>query len=160
MVAIGVDVGLKTTGYVICKLSKGRIELLDEGQIVTQSSLDFPKRLYRIFTVLSSLIQKYHPQVLVMERLYSHYRHPTTLGILAQVRGVVVLLSSLYGLNLYEYSPTRTKKAILGKGSASSSQVKRMVEKILGRKIKSQHIADAFSLIVTFLHRHSGKLDD
>ncbi|RKY40586.1 MAG: hypothetical protein DRP76_01630 [Candidatus Omnitrophota bacterium] len=157
MVVIGVDVGLKVTGYAVCELFKHKLKLIDKGEISTVVTSSLPQRLNSIFRELSLVIKKCSPEALILEKLYSHYRHPTTLGILAQVRGVVVLLSYIYRLKLYEFSPTQVKKAIIGKGNASGFQVKKMVENILGKKISSTHIADAFSLIVTFSHHYDQK---
>jgi len=153
MLVVGVDVGLKATGFVVCKVTKDRIVLLKQDEIITSTKDSLPKRLNFIFKKLAEVIKKYQPQIMVVEKLYSHYRHPTTLGILAQVRGVIILLSSFYKLTLYEYSPTEVKKAIVGRGNASAIQVKRMIENVfLKKKIKSNHVAGAFSLVVTFFH--------
>lgn len=158
MIVIGVDVGLKATGFVVCRVTKDRIILIKQDEIVTSAKNNLPERLNLIFKKLAETIKKYQPQVLILEKLYSHYRHPTTLGVLAQVRGVILLLSSFYKLALYEYSPTEVKKAIVGRGNASSIQVKRMIENVfLKKKIKSTHIADAFSLVVTFSHHYDQK---
>ena len=158
MLVVGVDVGLKATGFVVCKVTKDRIVLLKQDEIITSTKDSLPKRLNFIFKKLAEVIKKYQPQIMVVEKLYSHYRHPTTLGILAQVRGVIILLSSFYKLALYEYSPTEVKKAIVGRGNASAIQVKRMIENVfLKKKIKSNHVADAFSLVVTFSHHYDQK---
>jgi len=158
MIVIGVDVGLKTTGFVVCKIAKDRVTLIKQGEIITSAKDNLPKRLNLIFKKLAKTIKKYQPQIIVLEKLYSHYRHPTTLGVLAQVRGVIVLLSSFYKLALYEYLPTEVKKAIVGRGNASTGQVKRMIENVfLKKKIKSNHVADAFSLVVAFSHHYDQK---
>ena len=89
---------------------------------------------------------------MILERLYSHYRHPTTVSLLAQVRGVILVLAEIYGIDSYEYSTTRARKSFLGKGSVKSYQVKKVAENVLGLKLKSKHTADAFSLVATFSH--------
>ncbi len=153
MIVLGIDVGLRTTAYAVCRVNGSKLKPLDDGQINTTTSFSLPQRLTLIFNVLSRVIEEFRPQVLILEKLYSHYRHPTTLGLLAQVRGVVVLLSDKYNLKFYEYSPTQAKKAILGRGDAKAPQVKRMVENMLSKRVKSQHIADAYSLVITFSHQ-------
>ena len=150
MVVLGVDVGLKTTGYVVCEVRGSNIELIQEGQVVTKPSMSFPFRLFFIYQNLLHIVEQYSPEKLILERLYSHHKHPTTLGVLSQVRGVIVLLGQQYNLEMHEYSPTKARNALLGKGSVDSSQVKKMVEATLKREVKSEHIADAFSLVVVF----------
>lgn len=154
MIVIGVDVGLRATGYVVCEVKSAQIGFIADGQIVTTSARSLSHRLDTIYQQLKEVVNRYNVEVMILERLYSHYKHPTTLGVLAQVRGVVVLLAHQSRLELHEYSPTRARKAMLGVGSVRSSQVKRMGEGMLNRPIRSQHIADAFSLIVAFSHYH------
>jgi crossover junction endodeoxyribonuclease RuvC len=158
MKVIAVDVGLRVTGYVVCSVHNSYVELCDNGQIATTTQSPLSQRLYKIYEGLVNVIERHKPQVLIVEKLYSHYKHPVTLGVLAQVRGVVLLLAEQYRLTLYEFSPTRARKALLGKGSARAPQVKKMVENVLKRKIKSQHIADAFSLVVAFAHTQKDHL--
>ena len=61
-------------------------------------------------------------------------------------------MAEKFGLEFYEFSPTRARKSFLGKGNANSLQVKKMAENILSRKFLSEHTADAFSLVVAFSH--------
>ena len=150
MRVIAVDVGVKVCGYVVCEIKDCQIELLVEDEIKTHAQQSFPKKLSFIFEELSQVSERYKPEVLIVEKLYSHYKHPTTLGVLAQVRGIVILLVEKYNLGFYEFSPTKVRKAFLGRGSAKSSQVKKMAENIVGRRLKSLHTADAFSLVAAF----------
>jgi len=152
MKVLGVDVGLRTCGYVITVVKNLEVNLIKEGQIKPDPRLELPKKLSQIFQELKKEIREYKPETIVIEKLYSHYRHPTTLGILAQVRGVVVLLSDQEKIALFEYSPTRARKSFLGRGHANSEQVKKMAENVTGRKFNSLHTADAFSLVVAFSH--------
>jgi crossover junction endodeoxyribonuclease RuvC len=147
---LSIDVGIRTCGYVICEIFNSKIDLIKEGEIKPPSSLSLPQRLNYIFEELLKNAKEYKPQILLLEKLYSHYRHPTTLGVLAQVRGIIVLLSYKVGMSFFEYSSTRIRKCFLGKGNVKSDQVKRMAENLTGRKFKSIHIADAFSLAVAF----------
>ena len=114
-------------------------------------------RLKCIYDSLQQEIIKNSPQAIVIEKLYSHHRHPTTLGVLAQVRGTVVLLACQSKISLFEYSPTRARKSFLGKGSADSERVKKMAENLTGKRFISTHTADAFSLVVAFSHNQKLK---
>lgn len=157
MVVLGIDVGLKTSGYVLCNLNGVQIELVDDGDITTSSASQLPQRIGNIYDFFEQLIIKYRPEAVVLEKLYSHHRHPTTVGALSQVRGIMLLLINKYGLDFFEYSPTRARKAFMGKGNTNSDRVKRMAENILGRNVKSEHAADAFSLIVALSHDQKKK---
>lgn len=152
MVVLAIDVGLRVSGYTVCEVKKLDIGLIKEGEVKPRTSDSLPKRLFFIYSEFIKVIKTYKPQVMILERLYSHHRHPTTVSSLSQVRGVVLVLAEKFGLEFYEFSPTRARKSFLGKGNADSSQVKKMAENILSRKFISEHTADAFSLVVAFSH--------
>jgi len=157
MKVLGVDVGLRNCGYVLCEVRGLDIRLISEGEVQPNPLRPLTEKLYNIFDVLRQEIQKHAPAALVVEKLYSHYRHPTTLGVLAQVRGVIALLAHQEGLDFYEYAPTRARKAFLGKGRGDSQQVKKMAENVTGRQFQSLHTADAYSLVVAFAHTQKFK---
>ncbi len=157
MIICAIDIGLQVNGYVICRTKNTEAELLKEGEIKTSKKQTFPEKLKFIYENLEKEIKEHKPQVLVLEKLYSHHKHPLTLGILAQVRGVVVVLAEQKGLKLFEYLPTRARKAFVGKGSADSLRVKRMAENVTGKSFISNHTADAFSLAVAYAHEEKVK---
>ncbi|MEM7816674.1 MAG: crossover junction endodeoxyribonuclease RuvC [Candidatus Aenigmatarchaeota archaeon] len=148
---LGIDLGLSVCGYVICDIKRD-IEMVKENEVRPKRSFSFNQKLFYIFENFRKEIEEYKPQVLVVEKLYSHYRHPLTLGVLAQVRGVIALLSEINKLNFFEFSSTRARKSFIGKGNVDSFRVKKIAENILGRQFRSVHTADAFSLVVAFSH--------
>lgn len=152
MRVLGIDVGLRACGYVITAVKNLEVGLIKEGQIKPGPRLGLPQKLSHIFEELKKEVREYKPEAIVVEKLYSHYRHPATLGVLAQVRGVVVLLCDQEKVALFEYSPTRARKSFLGRGNVNSQQVKKMAENVTGRRFNSLHTADAFSLVVAFSH--------
>jgi crossover junction endodeoxyribonuclease RuvC len=157
MIVLGVDVGIRNCGYVLCNVKNLQVDLIKEGQVKPDSWLPLPQKLSHIFTGLEKEIIDHKPEALVVEKLYSHYRHPVTLGVLAQVRGVVALLAYQEKIGFFEYSPTRARKSFLGRGNVNSEQVKKMAENVTGKKFKSFHTADAFSLVVAFSHAQKMK---
>jgi len=157
MVVVGIDVGLQVCGCVVCDVRGLDAHILKEDEVRTQTSQTFAQKLNFIFESLRAHVDRYQPQAIVVEKLYSHYRHPVTLGILAQVRGVVVLLAERSAVELFEYSPTRARKSFLGKGGAKSFQVKKMAENMCQRPFMSDHTADAFSLVIAFAHMQKVK---
>lgn len=149
---LAIDVGIQVCGYVMCEVNNLDVSLLKEDEIKPSRGNSLPQKLNHIFDELEKEIRQYNPGAVAVEKLYSHYRHPTTLGVLAQVRGVVTLLAYRRNLDFFEYSPTRARKSFMGKGNASSEQVKKMAENLTGKKFMSEHTADAYSLVVAFSH--------
>lgn len=152
MKVLGIDVGIRTCGYVIAQVKALDVNLIKEDQIKPNPKQQLPEKLSHIFQKLKKEVVEYSPKAIIVEKLYSHHRHPTTLGVLAQVRGVVALLAHQSNIGFFEYSPTRARKSFLGKGNASSQQVKKMAENITGKKFMSEHTADAYSLVIAFSH--------
>ena len=152
MVVLGIDVGIRACGYVVCTINKLKIELIKENQIKPDSKKTLPQKLNHIFEELKKQVTEFSPEAMIVEKLYSHYRHPVTLGVLAQVRGVVALLAHKKNIEFFEYSSTRARKSFLGRGNVNSEQVKKMAENMIGKKMESIHAADAYSLVVAFSH--------
>ena len=150
MLVLAVDVGIRACGYVLCETCGRDIRLVREGQITPPPRETMPARLGLIYDELDRLVKEFVPQAVVVETLYSHYRHPATLGVLAQVKGVVAMLAQRNKLRYCEFSTTRARKSFMGSGSADSGRVKKMAENLTARKFMSVHTADAFSLVSAF----------
>jgi crossover junction endodeoxyribonuclease RuvC len=96
------------------------------------------------------LISDTKPDVMVLEKLYAHYRHPTTAYLLGQARGVICLACATKNIPLVEYAATRVKKAIVGRGLASKNQVQRMVANTLSLSSLPRYldVTDALALAI------------
>jgi crossover junction endodeoxyribonuclease RuvC len=150
MIILGVDPALAITGYGVIQNKGGQLVLLEAGIIQTQAKEDTSKRLDKIYCGIIKLIEDTQPQCLVLEKIYSHYRHPATSYVLGQARGVICLAAASKGIAFFEYSATRIKKAIVGKGLASKAQVQRMVASILQLRSLPRYmdVTDALALAI------------
>jgi len=150
MIILGVDPALATTGYGVIQVKGNCLVLVEAGIIQTRAKEDTSKRLEKIYRGIIKLIDDTSPHCLVLEKIYSHYRHPTTSYILGQARGVICLAAANRKVPFFEYSATRIKKAIVGKGLASKAQVQRMVAGTLGLKTLPSYmdVTDALALAI------------
>lgn len=150
MLILGVDPGLNITGLGLIEYSKAGFSLVSAGYIRTSAKQPLSKRLEKIYSGLSKTIDQKKPDVLVLEKLYVHYRHTTTAFLLGHARGVISLVAALKNIKLQEYPVTRINKAVLGRGNASKEQVQRMIQSIFNLKNapEPQDIADALALAV------------
>lgn len=148
---LGIDPALGITGYGAVEVKKNKIFVLEAGIINTATSQALPQRLNKIYKSIIALITDTRPDVMVLEKLYAHYRHPTTAFILGQARGVICLACAQCNIPLVEYSATRVKKAVVGRGQASKYQVQRMVVELLGLKELPKYldVTDALALALT-----------
>jgi len=62
------------------------------------------------------------------------------------VRGVILLAAGMAQLPVFEYAPVVLKKAIVGYGQATKTQMLLLVEKLLAVPIANHNIADALAL--------------
>ena len=141
---------MSVTGYGLVEQTTHGLSLVDMGIVRTKPKHSLPARLATIYQDILQIVEKSKPDCLILEKLYVHYRHPTTAHILGQARGIICLISVKAHLPLFEYAATRVKKAIVGQGLASKAQVQRMVTTILGlRQLpKYQDITDALALAI------------
>jgi crossover junction endodeoxyribonuclease RuvC len=128
---LGVDPGLDTTGYGIIDDAAGKISLLEAGVINTSHKESIEVRLKKIYRGIAGLIDKFKPNILVLEKLYSHYRHPVTAILMGHGRGVICLAAGEQEIQLISYPAKKIKKALTGNGNASKQQVQRMVGNVL-----------------------------
>lgn len=151
---LGVDPGLNITGYAVIETKNNNFGIIEAGIIKTNSKNKIQDRLKKIHKGLITLVKETNPEVIVLEKLYAHWRHPTTSYILGQARGVVCLVSAQMKLPLIEYAATRVKKAIVGQGHAGKYQIQGMMQHVFGLKepIKISDVSDALSLALAYFY--------
>ncbi len=148
---LGIDPGLNITGYGIIKtFGNNEFALIKAGIIKTSHRDLLPRRLYHIYSEILRLINKHKPQVLSLEKTFSHYKYPAAVIPISYVRGLVCLLCGQKNITLYEYSATRIKKAITGKGHAPKEQVQKMIFNLLNLKSSFSYVdaTDALALAI------------
>lgn len=149
---LGIDPALAVTGYGIIDCTAQSLILQKAGAIVTSYKQALPERLDKIYESIVSLILENKPEVMVLEKLYVHYHHPTTAYLLGQARGIICLACAKGNIPLVEYAATRVKKAIVGRGLASKAQVQKMVAKALCLKSLPRYmdVTDALALAIAY----------
>ena len=145
-IVLGVDPGSLNTGFgVVQGDHEGRLALLASGRIAASPRWPREKRLCRIYDGLKELIDRYQPQALALEEVFLATNVQSALA-LGQVGGVVLLAAAHASLPVFQYTPLVVKKAVVGYGRASKTQVQLMVEHFLGEKVADDHAADALAV--------------
>jgi crossover junction endodeoxyribonuclease RuvC len=130
-VILGVDPGLEITGYAV--LEPG--PRVREAGVIRGSEgarLGLEERLRNLYDGLEEVMELFHPQVMVVEQLYSHYNHPRTAILMAHARGVLFLAAGQRGIPVISYNATQIKKTVTGNGRAPKDQVQRTIQRELG----------------------------
>ena len=161
---LGVDPGLQITGYGVISASRdsparGAVELIEAGVVRTYPKEGISARLKKVHEALSEVITELKPDALVIEKLFAHYKHPTTAILMGHVRGVVCLLSAVHGIPLVSIPATHVKKSITGNGHANKIQIQRMVQNILSLKTMPEppDVADAIAIAISYTLSLSGQ---
>ncbi|MDD5130642.1 MAG: crossover junction endodeoxyribonuclease RuvC [Candidatus Omnitrophica bacterium] len=160
MIIVGIDPALAVSGYGVIQVGKTSLALIEAGIIKTTANDSVPERLNKIYQGILKLISDTKADCLVLEKIYSHYKHPATACILGQARGVICLAAFTARLPFFEYSATRIKKAMVGKGLASKAQVQRMVMHTLGLQTLPAYmdVTDALALAIAHSYIIKAKL--
>ena len=151
MKIIGIDPGLSCTGFGIIEVLKNNKSIIDYGVVRTDSKDPLSDRLKVLYEDLEYIIKKYKPTVMSIEQIF-YGKNVKSALLLGHARGVPMLLSAIYKLPLYEFSPRRIKQSLTGNGNSTKEQVQFMVKKILLMDELPQPIdaSDALAIAVCY----------
>ena len=153
---LGIDPGSRITGYGIIDKIGNRLCHVDNGAIFTDTSGDFPRRLHRIFSGLTDVIQTYQPEAVAIEQVFLATNAQSALK-LGQARGAAIVAGVTAGLPVHEYTALQVKQAVVGHGRAAKEQVQQMVKALLNLpEIAQADASDA--LAVAICHAHSATM--
>ncbi|WP_395704468.1 crossover junction endodeoxyribonuclease RuvC [Rhodococcus ruber] len=150
MRVMGVDPGLTRCGFGIVDTGRGReVAAVAVDVIRTPPEMDLPSRLLQISTAAEDWLDRFEPEVVAVERVFSQHNVRTAMGT-AQAGGVVALSAARRGIPVAFHTPSQVKSAVTGNGSADKKQVTAMVTKILGLAAapKPADAADALALAI------------
>ena len=152
---LGLDPGLNTTGYGVITSLNGDVKLLEAGVIKTNSCLTFEIRLQELHRGICEVLSDHCPDLVAIEKLYSHRQRVTTAILLGHARGVIFLAVAQAGLRISAYEPTKVKKTLTGNGHASKTQVQKAVSLQLGLKTLPQpfDVSDALAIALCDFYR-------
>lgn len=127
MKILGIDPGMAIVGYSIVDYDGKNIELEHSGSIQTPKGERESARLLEIFNDVTSIVEKYKPDVCAIEKLF-FFRNQTTVMPVAHARGVILTVLEKFGIPIYEYTPMEVKQILTGYGRASKKEVEQMVK--------------------------------
>ena len=149
---IGLDPGLRNTGWGVIDVNANRLTYVADGTVSPDPAQDRAGRLSDLHEGLSQVLADYEPDEAAVEETFVNKNPGTTLR-LGEARGVVVLAPALAGLPVAEYSANRIKKSVVGAGHAAKEQVQMMVGRLLpGCVFSSADAADALAVAICHAH--------
>ena len=154
---LGIDPGLRTTGFGVLDVAPGQqLRYVASGVIQTTAASqgDLPARLKLLFDGIRELAARYQPEAASVEIVFVNVNPQATL-LLGQARGACITALVASNLPVAEYTALQMKKAVVGHGRAAKSQVQEMVRRLLQLPgLPGTDAADGLGLAIT--HAHAG----
>jgi crossover junction endodeoxyribonuclease RuvC len=152
---LGIDPGLRVTGFGVIEQSAGKLRYVTSG-CVRSGAGGLAKRLKVILEGLAEVIDANRPQQVAIEKVFVNVNPQSTLA-LGQARGTAICAAVIAGLPVAEYTALQVKQAVVGKGHAGKEQVQHMVRRLLALPGNpSPDAADALACAIC--HAHGAKL--
>lgn len=152
---LGIDPGLRFTGWGVIDVEGNRLRHVENGVIATNSAESVPDRLKVLHDNLHMLIERLQPAEAAVEETYVNRNGAATLK-LGYARGVALLAPALAGLSVAEYGALAVKKAVVGTGSADKKQVEMMVRRLLpGVEVIRADASDALAVAICHAHHRA-----
>lgn len=159
MKILGIDPGYAIVGFGILEAQRGQARLVRCGAINTPAGVPMPRRLVQIQEDLEALIHTFSPNVMAIEELFFNTNVTTAIGV-AQARGVILMTAAKLGVEVFEYTPSQVKQAVVGYGKAEKHQVMEMTRRLLGLAAvpKPDDAADAVAIALCHARSHTSRL--
>jgi len=149
---IGIDPGLRFTGFGIIEAEGNRLRHVVDGVIGTDGAAPVAERLRALDAALTRLLESYAPEFAAVEETYVNRNATATLK-LGYARGVALLAPARAGIAVAEYGAKTVKRAVVGTGAAEKTQVGLMVRRLLpGATITRADAADALAVAICHAH--------
>jgi crossover junction endodeoxyribonuclease RuvC len=154
---LGIDPGLRFTGWGLVEVDGNRLRHIADGVIATDSDESVPGRLKALHDALMALIAEHRPDEAAVEETYVNRNGTATLK-LGYARGVALLAPALAGIPVTEYGAKKVKLSVVGTGGADKGQVQEMVRRLLpGALLRRSDAADALAVAICHAHHRASR---
>ena len=146
---LGIDPGLNITGFGLLDYAPGGDPVIvSAGTFRTNSGAPLPERITQLHADLADLIAEFKPDLMGIENLYAHYKHPRTSILMAHARGALLLAAQQAGVRISNLQATAVKKHLTGNGHATKSQMQHAIQSVcqLPELPEPPDVADALAI--------------
>ena len=158
-VIIGIDPGIRNTGWGIISNFENKLQHIDHGVIVPITEGSDASRLFFISSHLDKILNIYKPSLAVIEKIFVSASGESALK-LGMARGVALnVIASKKNIIIKELAARFVKKAITGSGAADKNQIKFMIEKLLGKRVDKFDASDALAIAIAGSNSGNKKLN-
>ena len=154
MIILGIDPGLRTTGFGVIEKHGSKLRYIASGTIKTGLEGALPPRLKIILDGVREVVATYQPGCAAIEKVFVNVNPQSTL-LLGQARGAAISALVGFDLDVAEYSPTQIKQSVVGSGKAAKPQVQEMVSRLLKLPgLPGSDAADALGVAICHAHTY------
>jgi len=148
MIILGIDPGLRTTGFGVIEKLGNKLRYIASGTVKTASEGELPPRLKIILQGVSEIVRTYQPDCAAIEKVFVNVNPQSTL-LLGQARGAAICALVGCDLSVAEYTALQVKQAVTGHGKAAKEQVQDMVARLLSLPgLPGSDAADALGVAI------------
>lgn len=144
MRVIGIDPGIEKTGFAILEQQNGILHFLDGGCIFTNKKDAFSYRLHALALDLKKLLRQWKPTAAGLEEIFFSKNVKTAIKV-SHARGVILETLEAYEIPVVAFNPAHVKIAVTGDGKADKKQIQKMIQYLLGIKLRNDDTADAMA---------------
>jgi crossover junction endodeoxyribonuclease RuvC len=149
---LGIDPGLRRTGWGVVEIAGNRLGFIGCGSVISNDRDDMATRLLAIHDGLVRILDEFRPDEAAVEATFVNKDAQATLK-LGQARGIAMVVPAKAGVPVAEYAPNVVKKSIVGSGHGDKVQVRMMIGVLLPKADPASHdAADALAIAVTHAH--------
>ncbi|TNC75373.1 crossover junction endodeoxyribonuclease RuvC [Janthinobacterium lividum] len=155
MIILGIDPGLRTTGFGVIEKHGNKLRYIASGTVKTGSEGELPPRLKVILQGVGEIVGTYQPDCAAIEKVFVNVNPQSTL-LLGQARGAAICALVHADLSVAEYTALQVKQAVTGHGKAAKEQVQEMVARLLSLPgLPGTDAADALGVAIC----HANSID-
>jgi crossover junction endodeoxyribonuclease RuvC len=151
---IGLDPGLRLTGWGVIEVDGNRLRHVAHGVVKVAAEGPLADRLCALFEGVATIVAAHQPVEAAVEETFVNVNPGSTLK-LGQARGVVMLAPARAGLPVFEYAANLVKKSVTGAGHADKRQIAMMVGRLLPGVEATSDAADALAVAICHAHHRA-----
>jgi len=151
---IGLDPGLRLTGWGVIDVEGNRLRHVAHGVVKVAGERSLAIRLSELFEAIAAVVAAQQPEEAAVEETFVNANPGSTLK-LGQARGVVMLAPARAGLPVFEYAANLVKKSVTGAGHADKRQIAMMVGRLLPGVDATADAADALAVAICHAHHRA-----
>ena len=156
MRVLGIDPGLTRCGIgIVDSTGPQKLEMVGVGVIKTDPDAPLELRLFELEKEIQVWIKKFKPDVIAVERVFSHLNVKTAMAT-GQATGVALLLAAKAGIPVVMHTPSEVKAAVTGSGRADKKQVANMVKRLLKLREIPKPVDSTDALALAICHHWRG----